>query len=96
MASEKKMYQVIKLLLYILLNSARGGLRFGQRHSLQVAISPAGGKIPRYTSGEPAPGRNFPSKTRNYFGNKLSGTLGSFFFFLSSRRFDDVSATRRH
>lgn len=59
---------------------AREGTWLWSKTSMQVAISPSGGKIPRYTSGDPARAQ-FSLKTRNYFGNKLSGTFGSFFFF---------------
>lgn len=86
MASEKKMYQVIKLLLYILLNSARGGDSALVKDTVcKWQFLPPEGRFPDTLLEKPAPGRNFPSKTRNYFGNKLSGTLGSFFFsFLPS------------
>lgn len=73
---------------------AREGTWLWSKTSMQVAISPSGGKIPRYTSGDPARAQ-FSLKTRNYFGNKLSGTFGSFFFFFP-HRFDDVPGTRRH
>lgn len=88
MASEGEMYRVIKLLLYIFLNSTcspQSGwrLRFWSKTSMQVAILPSG-EIQAIHFSRLGAAAIF-LKTRNYFSNKLSETLRKF-------HFDDVPA----
>ena len=80
MASEREMYRVIKLLLYIFLNGICSPSELGRGlHLVKDKYASGnfgfeGKKIPRYTSWRRGHSAIF-LQTRNDFSNKLSGTL---------------------